>query len=150
MIVVTSSAFSFLCSTVVSSLFWWVFNAVGLQGPLAGIIHGVLAQFAFRCWFVAIYHRVEKAIQHSVQRQEAEDAQRASSDETAPLNAVNADAAANRNDRSKSNWTEVVKLRLELNDAPCGIATGVGFGGMHAILLYGILLACNNEFRYVK
>jgi hypothetical protein len=127
---------------IVSSLFWWVFKAVGLQGPLAGIIPGVLAQIAFRCWFVAIYHRLEKAIQHRLQRQEAEDAQCASPNETAPPNTVDSDAAANRNDRNKSNWTEVAnKLRLELNVVSCGIAAGAGFGDVHAILLYGTLLA---------
>eukprot|EP00536_Pseudo-nitzschia_multiseries_P004518 jgi/Psemu1/253701/estExt_Genewise1Plus.C_750068 len=36
---------------------------------------------------------------------------------------------------------QVAKNKLSLNDAACGIAAGVGFGGLHAILLFGSLLA---------
>lgn len=36
---------------------------------------------------------------------------------------------------------EAAKLKLELNDVACGLAAGTGFGGMHAILMYGTLLA---------
>jgi len=43
--------------------------------------------------------------------------------------------------RTKQSWTEAARLRLQLNDASCGIAAGVGFGGMHAIMLFGTLLA---------
>jgi hypothetical protein len=32
-------------------------------------------------------------------------------------------------------------MRLELNDWSCGIAAGIGFGAMHALMLYGTLLA---------
>jgi len=131
-IVVTSSAFFFLLSTVVASLFWTVFHYVGLRGPLAGIVPGVLAQFAFRCWFVAVYHRVEKAIQRTVENHEAEDAQRMPSNETARRDGAESTTGSDGED--KNQWTVVAKLRLELNDASCGIAAGVGFGGMQETL----------------
>ena len=36
---------------------------------------------------------------------------------------------------------DLAKLKLEMNDVASGIAAGTGFGGMHAILLFGSLLA---------
>ena len=134
-IVVTSSAFFFLLSAVSASLFWTVFHAVGLRGPLGGIIPGVVAQFVFRCLFVAMYHRVEKAIQQTLEN--AEDNSRAGT--TSSVNGQ--EQSAESNDRDKNEWSQVAKLKLELNDAACGIASGVGFGGMHAVMLYGTLLA---------
>lgn len=134
-IVVTSSAFFFLLSTVVASMFWWVFHHVGLLGPMSGIIPGVLAQFAFRCAFVAIYHRVEKAIQDSLSMQEIEDSQHQRGSQ------ILSRPSTEHDPNPGNDWTAVAKLRLQLNDAACGIAGGVGFGGMHAILLYGTLLA---------
>jgi ABC-type multidrug transport system fused ATPase/permease subunit len=38
-------------------------------------------------------------------------------------------------------FTQAARLRLQLNDASCGVAAGVGYGAMHAILFYGTLLA---------
>jgi len=46
-----------------------------------------------------------------------------------------------RSQISDSTGSESAMVRLELNDWSCGIASGVGFGGMHAIMLYGTLLA---------
>mmetsp|Transcript_4980 Transcript_4980/g.12390 ORF Transcript_4980/g.12390 Transcript_4980/m.12390 type:complete len:329 (+) Transcript_4980:94-1080(+) len=142
-IVVTSAAFFFLLSTVVASMFWWVFHFVGMLGPLAGIVPGVLAQFAFRCWFVAVYHRVEKAIQQSLENQEMENEPPVPSNESVRQsgNRPGLNQQTQATEGNKSHWTEIAKLRLELNDAACGIAAGVGFGGMHAVLLYGTLLA---------
>lgn len=38
-------------------------------------------------------------------------------------------------------FAQAARLRLQLNDAACGVAAGVGYGAMHAILFYGTLLA---------
>ena len=141
-IVVTSAAFFFLMSAVVASFFWWIFYLVGLRGPLAGIIPGILSQFAFRCWFVSVYHRVERAIQQSVQQQEAHDSATQQRTNTTNESGEEGDTTGDsRPNPTSTSWTEVAKLRLELNDAACGIAAGVGFGGMHAVMLYGTLLA---------
>ena len=148
-IVVTSSAFFFLMSAVVASFFWWSFHLIGLRGPLAAIIPGILSQFAFRCWFVSVYHRVEKAIQLSVQQHEAQDdtthqrppTTSGSREEESGALGDGTGVDTNTDQRSVKSWTQVAKLRLELNDAACGIAAGVGFGGMHTIMLYGTLLA---------
>ena len=50
-------------------------------------------------------------------------------------------SASNNNRESTTTVSESALLRLELNDISCSIAAGVGFGGMHAVLLYGTLLA---------
>jgi ABC-type multidrug transport system fused ATPase/permease subunit len=150
-IVVTTSAFFFLLAALTASAWWWLFDVIGLGGPLAAIIPGVFMQFLWRCGFVALYHRVERVIQMSLEKQHEEELQRQSA--AAPhRNSDNgtADTVMGRpperdqfrdKDNSHQEWTEAAKLRLELNDAACGIAAGVGFGGMHAILLYGTLLA---------
>jgi hypothetical protein len=67
-------------------------------------------------------------IEKSIQRHEAEnrDETRNSSDHTAEV-------------------SEVSLLRLELNDVSCGLASGVGFGFMHTVMLYGTLLASENN-----
>lgn len=57
-------------------------------------------------------------------------------------NHSSSNSSSNRDgSRSKTTWSEAARLRLQLNDASCGVAAGVGYGGMHAILLYGTLLA---------
>lgn len=130
-IVVTTSAFFFLLGAVGASFCWWVFDTIGLVGPLAAIIPGVFFQFIFRCIFVSIYHRVEKVIQITLHKQYEEDTTQRGTD---------ASVRPNRHQRQEE-WVEATRLRLELNDASCGIAAGVGYGGMHAIMLYGTLLA---------
>lgn len=110
-IVVTTAAFFLLLSTLTASLFYGLFDLIGLGGPLTAILPGVIAQFLGRVGFCQLYNRVEAVIEDSLKRED------------------------------ESNWTETAKLRLSLNDASCGLAAGIGFGGMHAILLYGSLLA---------
>jgi Aph-1 protein len=177
-IVVTTSAFFFLLATLFASLFWFVFDAIGLDGGgLAAIIPGVFFQFVFRCLFVELYHRVERVIQVSLEKQhqeEMEERQHSNNntdsnndqssgdapgtDDTVVLSRRPSNQSSSSNNssqqnrrlltgRDKSSWTEAAKLRLQMNDASCGIAAGVGYGGMHAILLYGTLLtnqAVNN------
>ena len=132
-IVVTTSAFAFLLSALAASFVWWIFDLIGV-GKYAVVIlfPGVISQFFFRCGFVALYHKVERVIQvsirnHEEQQQQHPQQQRADNVVTSATN----DPAL----------SESARLRLELNDWACGIAAGTGFGGMHAILLYGTLLA---------
>ena len=68
-----------------------------------------------------MYHRVEAAVAESIGRHERQ-------------------MHDNDNDNS-AGLSETTLLRLELNDWACGIAAGVGFGGMHSLMLYGTLLA---------
>lgn len=131
-IIVTTTAFFFLLSALGASVVWWLFYVVGLDGPVAILLPGVLSQFFGRCIFVALYHRVEKVIRISIEK---EDARNGQSDNDA--NHGGGEDADNYDE----NWTNAAKLRLQLNDASCGVAAGVGFGGMHAIMLYGTLLA---------
>lgn len=116
-IVVTTSAFAFLLSALLASLIWLIFSSAGVEHALLLLVPGVLSQFLFRCGFVALYHRVESVIQDSIERHEQQ------------------------HPEEQGDLTESARLRLELNDWACGIAAGCGFGGMHAIMLYGTLLA---------
>ena len=133
MIIVTTAAFFYLLSGVAASFVWWLFALVGLDGIVSLLVPGVLAQFGFRCSFVALYHRVEKVIRLSIEQEDAR----------APNTNNNNNHATTQQDLDEydENWTAAAKLRLQLNDASCGVAAGVGFGGMHAIMLFGSLLA---------
>lgn len=113
-IVVTTSAFAYLLAALFASFVWYLFDLAGI-GDVALIIllPGVIFQCLARCAFVHIYHKVEKVIEISIARHE----------------------------EREEEFHESAKLRLELNDWACGIAAGVGFGGMHAVMLYGTLLA---------
>lgn len=134
-IVVTTAAFFFLLGATPASFFWSIFHAIGLRGPLAAIIPGVFFQFVTRCAFVTIYHKVERVIQVTLQKQLEEERYAESG------NGGGSTESVRPAQRNREEWTEIVKLRLQLNDASCGVAAGVGFGGMHAIMLFGTLLA---------
>lgn len=113
-IVVTTSAFMYLLAAVCASLIWLMFHAIGIGNNVVCILlPGVIFNFLGKCWFVKLYHKVEKVIQVSIARHE----------------------------EREEEFHESAKLRLELNDWACGIAAGTGFGGMHAVMLYGTLLA---------
>jgi hypothetical protein len=131
-IVVTTAAFFFLLGSLAASLVWTFFDTIGLGGGLAVVIPGVFFQFIFRCLFVSLYHKVEGVIQLSLQQSSAP------SDEPIP---PSDNQAQQERQEDHSKWQEAAKLRLQLNDASCGVAAGCGYGGMHAILLYGTLLA---------
>ena len=184
-IVVTTAAFFYLLATLAASIAWRILQAIGWQGDgLAAILPGVFFQFILRCCFVALYHKVERVIQSSLEKQHEEEleaynnnslpngnhplAQQLQQQQQQPPSDVSLRAGRNsrqgvygdqsalnhpshwtedeqqqqqRADSEKLSWTEAAKLRLQLNDASCGVAAGVGFGGMHAVLLYGTLLA---------
>jgi hypothetical protein len=128
-IIVTTAAFCFLLGSTVGAFAWKIFYWIGFYGPLAAMIPSVLAQFLARCGFVALYHKVEQVIQDTLEKEEDDS-------RNMPRSSV-VDSTQNSDKR----WADVAKMRLQLNDGACGVAAGVGFGGMHAILLYGTLLA---------
>jgi len=126
-IVVVTAAFSYLLSSLISSVVWLPFHALGLDGAASLLIPGILSQFVMRCAFVKLYHKVEGVIQMSIEHHERthpveQDETSSSSGDQQPL-------------------SETSRLRLELNDWVSGVAAGTGFAGMHAIMLYGTLLA---------
>lgn len=123
LIVSITAAFFFLLSASAASLCWYILDPIiGLGNPWSAIIPGVFFQFIFRCLFVTTYFKVENVIEASI----------AKSDE-------NSDDNPDTN--SESDTVQASKNRLALNDLACGLAAGIGYGGMHAILLFGSLLA---------
>lgn len=127
-IVVTTSAFAYLLSALLAALIWWFFDLLGLDHPIILLLPGVISQFLMRCGFVVLYHKVEEVIERSIERHQQQLRQNETTSNGQPGDSTN-------------EWTESARLRLELNDWACGVASGVGFGGMHVILLYGTLLA---------
>jgi len=126
LIISITAAFFYLLAASAASLFWSILDPViGLDSPWSAILPGVFFSFIFRCLFVTTYHMVEDVIEASIEK----------SEESRRRNGRDHD-----NDRSDDH-VQVSKNRLALNDAGCGLAAGVGFGGMHAILLFGSLLA---------
>lgn len=123
-IVVTTSAFAFLLSALMASMVWWIFNVLGINSAILIILPSVFFSFMMRCGFVMLYHRVETVIEESIERHTQQQEQNNNDDTTEDVE-----------------WTDSARLRLELNDWSCGLAAGTGFGGMHALLLFGTLLA---------
>jgi Aph-1 protein len=169
-IVATGSAFFFLLSAVASGLCYTFFHVIGLvdypasgsgdnlsnyssslNNPFIPIVPAVFTQFVFRCVFVSLYHRVETVIQASLQKHLASgsgegeinqnDSDGSDNATDRPLVAARSKSSAQAPQFTQESWIETVKLRAELNDASTGIAAGVGFGGMHGIMLYGSLLS---------
>lgn len=127
LIVAISAAFFYLLASVASGFFFYIFNDfIGVTWKWLAIAPAIMCQFLFRVGFVKMYHEVEKAIQQTIAVSDAE-RENNESDENASA-ATDTDVAA-------------AKLKLELNDAASGLAAGVGFGGMHAIVFFGSLLA---------
>lgn len=118
-IIFITSAFFYLLSVLCASVFWYILDPVlGLDNAWTALIPGVFSQFFARCAFCNLYHKVEKVIEISIERSEQEEN---SATSTADITAA--------------------KLKLELNDVASGFAAGTGFGGMHALLMFGSLLA---------
>lgn len=118
-IVFVTAAFFYLLSCLGASTVWYVLGPIlGLDSAWTALIPGVLSQFFARCAFCALYHKVEKVIEISIERTEQE-----------------GNSSTSRTDITAA------KLKLELNDVASGLAAGTGFGGMHALLMFGSLLA---------
>ena len=151
-IIVTTAAFAYLLSTVVSSLLWLPVPSSLRDNPYILIFPSIAAQFVTRAGFVWLYHKVEHSVERSVRRHQAAEERvraeaaaarrrrrRSSAEEDA---AANSDANANNDgDDDEPPASESAKLRLELNDWSSSLAAGTGYGGMHIIFLYGTLLA---------
>lgn len=149
-IIVTTAAFAYLLSTVVSSLLWLPVPASLRDNPYILIFPSIAAQFVTRAGFVWLYHKVEHSVERSVRRHQAAEervraeaaaARRRRRRSSAEDAAANSDANANNDDDDEPPASESAKLRLELNDWSSSLAAGTGYGGMHIIFLYGTLLA---------
>jgi hypothetical protein len=122
-IVFITAAFFYLLASLAASRAWYVLDPViGLESAWSAILPGIIFQFIFRCAFVALYHKVEAVIAYSIEKTEEEQRQ-------------------GEADLSEPTDITTAKLKLELNDVASGVAAGTGFGGMHAILMFGSLLA---------
>jgi hypothetical protein len=129
LIVSTTSAFFFLLASLFGSLFWFILDpTIGLNSAWSAIIPGIFFQFIFRCGFVTLYHKVEAVIELSFEKTEEEQREALTSSDN------NADSEEHAD-------LQAAKTKLALNDAACGLAAGTGFGGLHALLLFGSLLA---------
>ena len=139
-ILVTTFALAFVLSATAASLLYSLLHAIfqfdtpneesqdsnlsdasfsWTDGALAAILPSVLFQFLGRCLCTSLYHTVERVIATSLQQHQEEERLKGNI-------AVSSDAAL---------------MKLALNDGASGVAAAVGFGGMHAILLYGTLLS---------
>jgi len=161
-ILAVCSAFAYLLSALLSSVVWLVTSAIGNAihsnngddndgddgdgnsnnaiGTLFALaIPGVLCQMIVRCLFVNGYFKVENVIRRSVAKHEKE--------EIAAHNANNNNAANNNSNNNNNNNnagnppSETNALQLQLNDLSCSIAAGCGYALLHALFLYGTLLA---------
>jgi Aph-1 protein len=127
LIISTTSAFFFLLASLFASIFWYILDPViGLSSAWSALIPGIFFQFIFRAGFVALYHKVESVIELSFEKTEEEQQLAVNGDDPNPTEHADLQAAKNK---------------LSLNDAACGLAAGTGFGGLHALLLFGSLLA---------
>lgn len=125
LIVSITAAFFYLLSASAASLCWYILDpAIGLNSPWCAIIPGVFFSFMMRSLFAKVYQTVEAIIEASIEKSEEEERE-------------HQEQSGNRSDDT----VQTAKNKLALNDVACGIAAGVGFGGMHAILMFGSLLA---------
>jgi Aph-1 protein len=149
-IVATTSAFFFLLSVLSASVIWYILDPlIGLDSFASSLIPGVVCQFVGRCSFCSLYFKMEHVIEESLEKSEEREhartqARRRQQQAQAPGPTTgNGTGPAVVEERSSE--VDAAKLRLELNDASCGLTAGIGFGGMHAILLYGTLLASESS-----
>ena len=138
-IIVTTSSFAHLLSCLLAALLHLSFKGNGLSTGTQAIFiilpTSILAQAICRCGFVYLYHKVEGVIETSIAQHERQH--------------TNYGNGNNNNDNNDDDnepiISETAQLRLELNDASAGIASGVGFGFFHTVMLYGTLLASENS-----
>jgi len=138
LIVATTAAFFYLVSATLAAAAYTTFRTIGLDSGLAAILPMVLCTFCGRCSFVALYHRVEKVVQSTL----LENTSSSSTQSTTAHTDSNRTLVPPRNSNNNNSLLEIAPhLRLALNDASAGLAAGVGFGGMHLVLLFGTLWA---------
>eukprot|EP00934_Nitzschia_sp_Nitz4_P008572 Nitzschia sp. Nitz4//scaffold15_size197535//182193//183245//NITZ4_001610-RA/size197535-processed-gene-0.35-mRNA-1//1//CDS//3329537811//8562//frame0 len=134
LIIFMTAAFFYLLSCLGASFVWYILDPlIGLGSAWSAIVPGVISQFLARCLFATLYIQVEDRIQASIEKTEQEHELLARQEDPA--------AAAAAADVDISADLESAKLKLALNDSASSLAAGTGFGGMHAIMLFGSLLA---------
>ena len=133
-------------------------NIFSSDGVLAAILPSIFFQFIFRCIFTSLYHNVERVIQISIQRhhqqqqQEEEAVATPTTHQNGTVDSVvgtsnhpttnDDDHNTNHHQHTtQSNRIDIAKFTLTLNDGSAAIAAAIGFGGMHALTLYGTLLS---------
>lgn len=138
-IIVTTSSFAHLLSCLLAALLHLPFKGLstGTQAIFIILPTSILAQAICRCGFVYLYHKVEGVIETSIAQHERQHTNYGNGNRNS-----NND---NNNDDNEPIISETAQLRLELNDASAGIASGVGFGFFHTVMLYGTLLASENS-----
>mmetsp|Transcript_10769 Transcript_10769/g.23865 ORF Transcript_10769/g.23865 Transcript_10769/m.23865 type:complete len:365 (-) Transcript_10769:209-1303(-) len=141
-ILAVCSAFAYLISALLSSLFWLITSAFGnnvtssgsIGTLLAVAIPGVFCQMIVRCFFVRGYFKVEAVIRRSVAKHEEETTAAAAA-------ATNNNSNSNDNNNVSDAHAETNALQLQLNDLSCSLASGCGYALLHSLFLYGTLLA---------
>ena len=116
------------------------------DGAWAAILPSIVIQFMCRCWFTTLYHQVERVIQVSFARHlEEEEEEHAEEDNVVASAPASADAVVGNTAAplppTTTRSADMAKFQLALNDGNASIAAAVGFGGMHAMVLYGTLLS---------
>ena len=165
-IIVTSYAFCYVLSATASSAMYTLLNAIfqfnhngnnsssnngdgggfSSDGAWAAILPSIVIQFMCRCWFTTLYHQVERVIQVSFARHlEEEEEEHAEEDNVVASAPASADAVVGNTAAplppTTTRSADMAKFQLALNDGNAAIAAAVGFGGMHAMVLYGTLLS---------
>jgi len=156
-ILAVCSAFAYLISALLSSVFWLIISSIdnainssgsGMSsiGTLLGIaIPSVLCQMIIRCIFVSGYFKVENVIRKSVAKHEEETIAAANSSNGASSNGSTTNSvrnvSVNGNNNGDDAHAETNALQLQLNDLSCSLASGCGYALLHSLFLYGTLLA---------
>jgi len=153
-ILAVCSAFAYLISALLSSVFWLIISSIdnaingdsdGMSsiGTLLGIaIPSVLCQMIIRCIFVNGYFKVENVIRKSVAKHEEETI---AANSNGGSSTTNGSSVRNGNTVNNNNGddahAETNALQLQLNDLSCSLASGCGYALLHSLFLYGTLLA---------
>ena len=141
LILAIGSAFAYLTSALFSSAVWWLLRFIfgnsdvdassSWGSLLILVLPSVICQYVVRCYFVKTYFKVEKVIQKSVAKHQAE----TESDES-------------EEDHDDQQHNETNALQLQLNDLSCSLASGTGYALFHSLFLYGTLLASESNEQY--
>eukprot|EP00956_Cyclotella_meneghiniana_P026108 scaffold55717_cov63-Cyclotella_meneghiniana.AAC.1 len=139
LILAICSAFAYLLAALFSSALWWIFRWIpgssngGWGYWLSIVLPSIASQYVVRCAFVTMYFRVERVIQKSVAKHEAETA---------------AESNTGSEEAQQQQHAETNALQLQMNDMSCALASGAGYAFMHSLFLYGTLLASEAGEQY--
>lgn len=146
-IIATMSAFFQLLSILLSSILYLPLRFIKRDTSrnnwdwLCIMLTSIALQNICKYFFVKLYRIVESFLLRVLEKGREDQKQSNWSEK------VTYRLYENEKDQTISNYLTdlgnidpVVQLKLELNDMTCALASGIGFGGMHAIILYGTLL----------